>query len=314
MAIAQFENGLITKDMMNELVDNINNRVIGLDSNITKTVGTGGDFTTLNSAIDWCRGYYSREYKIILTIKSGTTLSEQIVFKNDDLRFVEIISEDSSVNVDSSSFIVLDSSPDGSYKQFILAFDSFLPLINTSFINDNALNKTTIGIGVVDSKLKISNSKSITFFGYGISALRSEIICTDINLSDNYYYGIRIGGNSRMYCGTITADRIKLTALAIYGNSIISAGGLHFVGNSESGTTGISVEGEISSYSKTISGYSVGVQVFSGVANLYGDGTINGSIYGVQVIGGGIAKLGGVTVNTLSQTANTITANGIIFQ
>ena len=65
--ITQFENGFITKSKLNEMVDGINtsvadttsinsilSNIVILNSNITKTVGVGGDFATLSQAFEWC--------------------------------------------------------------------------------------------------------------------------------------------------------------------------------------------------------------------------------------------------------------------
>ena len=61
--ITEFQDGFITKTKLNELVGginansedlvDINSRILTAD--VTKTVGVGGDFTTLNLAIDWCK-------------------------------------------------------------------------------------------------------------------------------------------------------------------------------------------------------------------------------------------------------------------
>ena len=53
--ITQFESGFITKSKLNELVDGINALdIVVLTEDITKTVGSGGDFATLSRAFEWC--------------------------------------------------------------------------------------------------------------------------------------------------------------------------------------------------------------------------------------------------------------------
>ena len=79
--ITQFENGFITKSKLNELVDGINansgdiadiktksDNIIVLTGDITKTVGTLGDFATLNLAINWCKKVLPNGYKVTLQL------------------------------------------------------------------------------------------------------------------------------------------------------------------------------------------------------------------------------------------------------
>ena len=116
--ITEFQDGFVTKTKLNEWVGGIND----IDSNIlttdiTKTVGSGGDFATLNSAINWCKKIIPNGYKVIISIIGGTTIQESLIFKNVDLRFVEIISSDSSV-----------VTVDGNYltPNYILTFAPFI--------------------------------------------------------------------------------------------------------------------------------------------------------------------------------------------
>ena len=68
--ITQFENGFITKSKLNEMVDGINATVV-LTENVTKTVGIGGDFATLNLAIDWCKKVIPNGHTVTLQLVAG---------------------------------------------------------------------------------------------------------------------------------------------------------------------------------------------------------------------------------------------------
>ena len=128
--ITNFQDGFITKTKLNELVGGINanseelEKIVILTENITKTVGSGGDFATLNSAINWCKKIIPNGYKVIISIIGGTTIQESLIFKNVDLRFVEIISSDSSV-----------VTVDGNYltPNYILTFAPFIYSENSVF-------------------------------------------------------------------------------------------------------------------------------------------------------------------------------------
>ena len=105
--ITEFQDGFITKTKLNELVGAINENsedISGLSSdlsnliieinakvltaNVTKTVGSGGDFVTLTEALNWCKKLTPNGYKVTISVIGGTIIQESLIFKNVDLRFV----------------------------------------------------------------------------------------------------------------------------------------------------------------------------------------------------------------------------------
>ena len=95
--ITQFENGFITKSKLNELVDGINALdIVVLTEDITKTVGNGGDFTTLNLAINWCKKVMPNGHTVTLQLVAGFIMAEQILLENVNLGFVTISSIDAT--------------------------------------------------------------------------------------------------------------------------------------------------------------------------------------------------------------------------
>ena len=114
--ITQFENGFITKSKLNEMVDGINTNtgdisdlvlrinantgdisdlVLSINSkiligNISKTVGIGGDFTTLTEALGWCKLLNNNGYIVTLRILTGYIFDTPISLSNVDLSFVNI--------------------------------------------------------------------------------------------------------------------------------------------------------------------------------------------------------------------------------
>lgn len=144
MAIAQFENGLITKNKMNELVNGINGNSESiatiearvLTANITKTVGVGGDFATLNEAINWCKRVIPNGYLVTISILSGTIIAEQVMIENVDLSFVQIDSIDIEVVFLNSSLIQNSSKTQLTAYAFMSGYNSKMPTINTLFKND----------------------------------------------------------------------------------------------------------------------------------------------------------------------------------
>ena len=109
--ITQFENGFITKSKLNELVNGINantgdiidinailSNIVVLNSNITKTIGAGGDFTTITEAFEWCSRVIPTKYKVTLQLLTGFTWSELVTINDVDFGFVILTSVDNTVN------------------------------------------------------------------------------------------------------------------------------------------------------------------------------------------------------------------------
>ena len=173
--ITQFENGFITKSKLNELVDGINansegivdiktksDNIIVLTGDITKTVGSGGDFATLNLAINWCKKVIPNGYKVKLNILTGTIIQEYLNFLNVDLGFVEITSVDTTVIIDGNYLIpnlILASAP------FIYSVSSVVPKIsfNNTLINEPA---TSNGVFAFLDKSEMELNYDLTLSGY----------------------------------------------------------------------------------------------------------------------------------------------------
>jgi len=162
--ITEFQDGFITKTKLNELVGGINvgginansedisglssdlsNLIIEINAkvltaNVTKTVGSGGDFVTITKAINWCKKVISNGYKVTLQLMAGFVMAEQILLENLDLGFVTISSVDATVMVTSSAistvFIV--------GKPIFGGIDSIMPVIDVYFKLDNIASSNTI--------------------------------------------------------------------------------------------------------------------------------------------------------------------------
>ena len=270
--ITEFQDGFITKTKLNELVGGINNNterlaeldVIVLTENTTKTVGSGGDFTTLNLAIDWCKKVIPNGYNLALVI-TDSVIKEYLFIENCNLGFVEIASANGStitIDGDYLTSIIINS------VYFIHGKNSIMPKIsfNMTLINGSVTYNT-------EAVLVESNSKII--FGGNVS------------ISNFIYGGVRAEDNSDVKFDVVNISGSKIGITALY-NSRITC-----------------VASNISSTLK-------------GIQSLWGSNvdahfcTCSGAT-GFYVASGGFITANNST-GTLSQTANTITANGIIFK
>lgn len=270
--ITNFQDGFITKTKLNELVGGINANserlaeldIVVLTGNIIKTVGTGGDFTTLNLAIGWCKKVISNGYKVTLNILAATIIQEYVYIENCNLGFVEIASVDSTVTIDGTYLTnVITNS-----VYFIHGKNSIMPKIsfNMTLINESATYNTEAVLVENNSKIAFGRNVSISNFIYG--GVRVE------NNSDAVFYIVNISGS-------------KLGITALY-NSRVSC--------------------RVSNISSTL----------RGIQSLWGSNVDANLCTCSGTTGFHVAEGGFITANnstgTLSQTANTITSNGIIFK
>jgi hypothetical protein len=109
-----------------------------MTSDITVTVGSGGDFSTINDAINYlvnnflppCYRTNSGTPKAKIRILSGTTIAEQIVVDGIDLSWITIVSVDYPVPVNGNS---LQNAYFSLYPFIIAMNGAKLPVINTKF-------------------------------------------------------------------------------------------------------------------------------------------------------------------------------------
>ena len=288
--IAQFENGFITKSKLNEMVDGINATVV-LTENVTKTVGSGGDFATLNLAIDWCKKVIPNGYTVTLQLVSGFIMAEQILLKNTNLGFVTISSVDAIVMVTASTIntVFIDEKP------ILGGIDSIMPVIDVYFKLDNIASSNFIsGVNLegMTSYCRINTNKGFEDLNFRpIFCWRGAKVMANGFKAKNCKGEIQASDNGEILALSCNINTIyDPTNVYAYRGSKINVSSSFL---KTAGLTNISCEN-----SEIISTYT----------------TCSGATYiDVIIRDGGIVKFNNST-GTLSQTANTITANGIIFK
>lgn len=168
---------------------------IGLFDNtsvLSVTVGTGGQFQTINAALDFLA--LSRPKPSVngglceINLLSGFTLREQILLDGGvDFGWVKITSEDETVLVDASAITVVFSGLDSITPLFGATNGSTLPTIATLFdYSDNTTSKD--GVAVLNgSKVGFLPGSGVLHCRNGLKVLyASEAYC--------YMPGLTIGG------------------------------------------------------------------------------------------------------------------------
>jgi hypothetical protein len=326
------------------------NSISQQETSITLTVGSGGDYTTLNAAIKDAYRKYKPIYDntgITATINllSGFTMAEQVLVRGLNLGWITITGEDAETIIDNTSLTVDFTTTDygfPSYPAFGVSKGGTLPRIghlfsfNVAGVGGEKHGVMAVGAGssaeITASKgvknagtygIFASNSSTIDAYSadasgagdYGIFADQVSIInAYSANASGAYTYGIYATNGS-----TINAESANASGA---GNSGIYANNSSTVNANSANASLAQTYGLCARNNSTINAYltdasgagSIGIDARHGSkisadkANATGAGD-----YGMYIFQGSVIVVYTAT-GTLSQPANTLTANGIIYQ
>lgn len=188
-----------------------------LTENLTWTVGSGGDYEDLQTAINEASKYLNYgNFTITINLKQGFILSENIILNYKDLSFVKITSSDSEVSVSSSLSGSLFSL---SYATFPI-FNIKLNLSQNSSLN-NIFSATYSKIYFKGANSGILNSKCSIFTGWGNYIITTSAIftgCSGESVFKVYFSNINSEGadfsnfTGSILASSVTNSQINLTA------------------------------------------------------------------------------------------------------
>ena len=314
------------------MVDGIN----ALDSKIlttttVKTVGSGGDFATLNQAIDWCNGFlYINDGNIEISLNTGYVIDEAVYVEDSDLSRVTVKSVDTEVLVKVNSEWCINGRNSKMFKLgFILRANSSMYL----------------GISLVNSEMEILNNCGYTHGAVNIQLVNSKIlgvgIIKAVSVGNYLIVGkVSLNKDSVIKCGYLDCSRISIDNSTIFIDNLkvkeIVLNG-SFVTNFTTfsiADTYTELRIKVTNCSNMYIGYNnspiVDINVnansrclcsesLTGVRNVRSTDGSNLVINGITFSGTATVSNGSIisakgSTGTLSQTANTITADGIIFK
>jgi len=164
------------------------------------TVGDGGQFSYLSDAIQYAILFKpaGKEPQVSILLKSGFLISEQIDFKNVDLSFITILSEDQEVLIKRDALVV-------KVGRWFSAFrfeNSKAPNINTLFDMDkkgSAIEKTSLYL--INSSMKVEPGKGFKNSGARNVDLtqNSSLVCPFGVFTGAGTVGIRPSSGSRIF-------------------------------------------------------------------------------------------------------------------
>ncbi len=270
-----------------------------LTGNITVTVGDNGDFPTINAALENIVALYYPKYisggncpRVNINLLPGFVMNEQVLVESLDLSWITITGNDEETIINRSA---LNKNFYASYPPFGVANGGTLPIIGQLF------NMNTTGDGSYrDGVHAIYCSSAIIRKNCGIkNAGRRGLTAR---------YSSIIEANEAIFSGAGEAG------IHAFLSSIINANRANASGAGQMGV--YALRGSIiNAYGANISGaglYGASSELNSIITAALSDAS-NAEDYGFYVYGGSFICAEGAT-GTLSQTANTLTAEGIIFK
>ena len=270
-----------------------------LTSNLTVTVGSGGDFPTINAALAHVVSTYYPVYlstavvpRVTIRLLSGFVMAEQVLVESLDLSWITITGVDAETVINRSALTTYWGI---GYPAFGATNGGFLPIIGQLFNMDTsgtASNRHGI--------LAFSNSRAIVLDGCGVK-----------NAGTN---GIYAAYSSTINAGGADASGAGTYGICAYHGSTINANSADASGAGSYGiyaTRGstINADGADASGAGTY-----GIYAFRSSTINANDADASGAgDYGIYAVYGSLINANGAT-GTSNQTKNTLTANGIIFQ
>ena len=293
-----------------------------LTSSVTLKVGSGGQYTTINAALEYAvKKYYpiflsgGTKPRVTIQLQAGFVMAEQVLVESLDLSWITITGVDAETVINRSA---LTTSWGHGYPAFGVMNGGFLPIIGQLFNMDTS--------GTASDRhgiLAYSNSRAIVLNGcgvknagsHGIFAYRSSLI----NANGADVSGTRDYGICAIHSSTINADGANASGAGSYGICVTHGSTINaFSANaSGAGSYGIfAAHGStINAFSANASGAGTyGIYATRGsTINAEGANASGAGSYGIRVAYGSTINANDAT-GTLNQTKNTLTANGIIFQ
>ena len=334
----------LSSDLSNLIIE-INAKVLTADA--TKTVGSGGDFATITEAFEWCSRVIPTKYKVTLQLLTGFTWSELVTINDVDFGFVVLTSVDNTVNTSLSptnsgfAFTAINSVcpmwkillNGGNYQ-----IANGVKLDNSTMIMSDAKGITrfaTKSLHLKSSKLSPEFNTDLFFLYH--SQYQSQISGTEVYLEDNSTLECGILKSSSLMaergCNIKVKEILYTNFFSIFDNCWCSASAITGLGSND---ININVNGSSKLYIsekwkneleqdcifRINADYnsSVVCQFVSASTLMYLKSSIGSTIdaYGSNFVSATVEYGSFITANnstgTLSQTANTITSNGIIFK
>jgi len=316
---------------------------------ILVTVGTGGDYPTINAALEYLSKlqpvYASAGITATINLLTGFVMAEQVLVRGLDLGWITITGADAETTITNTALTTNFTAADydfDSYPAFGVSKGGVLPRIDQLFrfdvanVGDSKHGITAVGAG---SSADVLTGAGVNDAGtHGIYATRGSTINAEgADASGAGTHGIYATRGSTINAEGADASGAGTHGIYAYRASTINAEGANASGAGANGITaynGSTInayaanasdagnDGINASRGSTInadeanasSAGSTGIYATRGsTINAEGADASGAGTYGISANNGSTINADGAT-GTLSQAINTVTGNGIIFQ
>lgn len=293
----------------------------------TLTIGPTGDLPTLNDAIRELSARYplysNAGVKVTLELQAGYVIAEQVIARGIDLSWIEITGVDTETVVDRDSLSVDISDGGNIYPVFGARDGGKTPIISQLFsMNRSGLDFLKKGVYVTGagSVANISSGCGVKdVYGDGLYVSNCASVNAEGSLFDNATGNCvhAISGATINFDSGSGDNAGSVGIRSDYGSTVsailasATAAGIHCV---------MSNGGSVLGFQSDFSG---GLSANAGVYARFGGSIaveqsncrkgVSDSTKDIEVVNGGIIQANGAT-GGVSQTANTVSANGIIFK
>lgn len=301
-----------------------------LDSAITVTVGTGGDYSTINAALvgltQQFPTYASTAARATINLLTGFQIDEQIFIDGIDLSWITITSVDAVVDV-----VMVEADYTNTVSFLGLTLRAIVGAVNggRSPIIDLSLDASTNTVSTLIGLLAFGNGSVIdvgtgsTVTGTGgtsstaafMAAAGGRVGTDDTLTADDFRYGFYAWYSGVIYGKSLNVTNSTTAAINASQGGIINSftGSLHVTG----GSAGVTANngGVLNLSQQTITGtYVDAVAALTGSKISIPSSTITvGSNTGYKVEGGSIISANLSSNISSNITKNTINSKGIIF-
>lgn len=289
-----------------------------IDADVTVEVGTGGDYATINEAID----FLSRKYPIYtnngftaeIRLLSGFVLEEQVLIRGLDLGWITITAEDALVDIDATALTetLFGSSKTPAFGVVNGVFPN-MPVKYRMVGTRPGGGSTKTGFVALYSRANLSDGGIQDAWDYGADIRFSRVIAQNANFDGCYngcvyvaagcvFEGQNLQANN---CSNATTGAIVIvTSFA----SILQAD----ANNSSNHGVYITNSDVMFTDGQAQNAGGSGVRVVGSRANLTSSNFSGAVTYGVELVNGSSVSVGAVT-GTLNVTLNTPSSAGIAF-
>lgn len=309
------------------------NQKIRVTADVTVTVGTGGDYSSINEALDFFANRYPAHTNTAdgitgeINLLAGFIMNEQVIVPNHDFSWVKITGVDAITEIERTSTVIpiaIGTGEDTIYPSFAAINGGQLPVIAQQF-NVNASPSASTG----RTGIFLWNTKSPTIidFGgvnstgeFGLYARNASVILKgDVSFSDGVIgifsksskitandvgRNVTLGSNS-FYSLNAAGSDLYFKSLVCNGvSTVVNLFSTDFVAES------VNFSGALSSGFGISANRGSRASVWGGTIQTEATPSTNDA----KVNSGSTIFLEAAVVGGVSQTVNTLTADGIIYQ